>query len=133
MRATKPAKRQCYDRLPSYPLRQWRAVVAILMLTAALSGMAALPPWPLKILIDCALSGAALPPSLDSLLSALSLKTIPQSKIQSLSPRRRGSKIQNGMLPVALVLQDPFLLPLSVAENIAYSRPGASREEIVAR
>jgi ATP-binding cassette subfamily B protein/subfamily B ATP-binding cassette protein MsbA len=33
---------------------------------------------------------------------------------------------------VALVLQDPFLLPLSVAENIAYSRPGASREAVAA-
>ena len=33
---------------------------------------------------------------------------------------------------VAIVLQDPFLLPLSVAENIAYGRPGASRAEIVA-
>jgi ATP-binding cassette, subfamily B, bacterial len=28
------------------------------------------------------------------------------------------------------VLQEPFLLPLTVAENIAYGRPGASREEI---
>jgi ATP-binding cassette subfamily B protein/subfamily B ATP-binding cassette protein MsbA len=33
---------------------------------------------------------------------------------------------------VSLVLQEPFLLPLSVAENIAYGRPGASRDEIVA-
>src|SRR5262249_53981733 len=32
---------------------------------------------------------------------------------------------------VALVLQDPFLLPLTVAENIAYGRPGATRKEIV--
>jgi ATP-binding cassette subfamily B protein/subfamily B ATP-binding cassette protein MsbA len=31
---------------------------------------------------------------------------------------------------VALVLQDPFLLPLSVAENVAYGRPEASRDEI---
>jgi ATP-binding cassette, subfamily B, bacterial len=31
---------------------------------------------------------------------------------------------------VALVLQEPFLLPLTVAENIAYGRPNASREEI---
>jgi ATP-binding cassette subfamily B protein/subfamily B ATP-binding cassette protein MsbA len=30
------------------------------------------------------------------------------------------------------VLQDAFLLPLSVADNIAYGRPGATREEIVA-
>jgi len=33
---------------------------------------------------------------------------------------------------VALVLQDPFLLPLTAAENIAYGRPEASRDEIVA-
>jgi ATP-binding cassette subfamily B protein/subfamily B ATP-binding cassette protein MsbA len=32
---------------------------------------------------------------------------------------------------VALVLQEPFLLPLTVAQNIAYGRPGASHEEIV--
>jgi ATP-binding cassette subfamily B protein/subfamily B ATP-binding cassette protein MsbA len=33
---------------------------------------------------------------------------------------------------VALVLQEPFLLPLTVAENIAYGRPGASQAEIKA-
>lgn len=33
---------------------------------------------------------------------------------------------------IALVLQEPFLLPLSVAQNIAYGCPGASFKEIVA-
>jgi ATP-binding cassette subfamily B protein/subfamily B ATP-binding cassette protein MsbA len=33
---------------------------------------------------------------------------------------------------VAIVLQEPFLFPMSVADNIAYGRPEASREEIVA-
>jgi ATP-binding cassette subfamily B protein/subfamily B ATP-binding cassette protein MsbA len=33
---------------------------------------------------------------------------------------------------VAIVLQEPFLFPLSVAENIAYGRPDASRAEIEA-
>lgn len=33
---------------------------------------------------------------------------------------------------ISIVLQDPFLLPMSIAENIAYSRPGAGRDEIVA-
>jgi ATP-binding cassette subfamily B protein/subfamily B ATP-binding cassette protein MsbA len=33
---------------------------------------------------------------------------------------------------VSVVLQEPFLLPSTVAENIAYGRPGADREEIVA-
>ena len=33
---------------------------------------------------------------------------------------------------IAVVPQEPFLLPLTVAENIAYGRPGASRHEIIA-
>jgi len=33
---------------------------------------------------------------------------------------------------VALVLQEPFLLPLTVAENIAFGRPDATQAEIVA-
>jgi len=33
---------------------------------------------------------------------------------------------------IALVLQDPFVLPVSIAENIAYGRPGASRSDIAA-
>jgi ATP-binding cassette subfamily B protein/subfamily B ATP-binding cassette protein MsbA len=33
---------------------------------------------------------------------------------------------------VAIVLQDPFIFPLSVADNLAYGKPGAGRTEIVA-
>jgi ATP-binding cassette subfamily B protein/subfamily B ATP-binding cassette protein MsbA len=33
---------------------------------------------------------------------------------------------------VSLVMQEPLLFPLSIAENIAYGRPGASRAEIEA-
>ena len=33
---------------------------------------------------------------------------------------------------ISIVLQEPFILPLSVAENIAYGRAHASREEIIA-
>ena len=33
---------------------------------------------------------------------------------------------------IAMVLQDPFILPITVAENIAYGRPEASREEVEA-
>jgi len=32
---------------------------------------------------------------------------------------------------ISIVHQEPLLLPLTVAENIAYGRPGASREEII--
>jgi ATP-binding cassette subfamily B protein len=33
---------------------------------------------------------------------------------------------------MSLVLQDPFLLPLTISDNIAYGRPGARHDEIVA-
>ncbi len=33
---------------------------------------------------------------------------------------------------VALVLQEPFLFPLTIADNIAYGRPGAARAEVEA-
>jgi ATP-binding cassette subfamily B protein len=42
----------------------------------------------------------------------------------------RGVQLKSLRAQIALVLQEPFLLPLSVAENIAYGRPGATREEI---
>jgi ATP-binding cassette subfamily B protein/subfamily B ATP-binding cassette protein MsbA len=33
---------------------------------------------------------------------------------------------------IALVPQEPFLFPFSIAENIAYGKPGASRQEVEA-
>jgi ATP-binding cassette subfamily B protein len=33
---------------------------------------------------------------------------------------------------ISIVLQEPFLLPMTIAENIAYGRPGASLDEISA-
>jgi ATP-binding cassette subfamily B protein/subfamily B ATP-binding cassette protein MsbA len=44
----------------------------------------------------------------------------------------RGLQIRSARDQVALVLQEPFLLPLTVADNIAYARPDATRSEIVA-
>jgi ATP-binding cassette subfamily B protein/subfamily B ATP-binding cassette protein MsbA len=44
----------------------------------------------------------------------------------------RAVQLQSLRGQMAVVLQEPFLFPLSVAENIAYGRPGASRQEIEA-
>lgn len=41
-------------------------------------------------------------------------------------------KLSNLRAQVAIVLQEPFLLPLTVAENIAYGRPWAKQREIEA-
>jgi ATP-binding cassette, subfamily B, bacterial len=44
----------------------------------------------------------------------------------------RNLKIVNLREQVAMVLQDPFLFPMSVADNISYGKPGASHEEVIA-
>jgi ATP-binding cassette subfamily B protein/subfamily B ATP-binding cassette protein MsbA len=44
----------------------------------------------------------------------------------------RDIKLEDLRRNIAIVLQEPFLLPVSVAESIAYGRPDASRDEIVA-
>jgi ATP-binding cassette subfamily B protein/subfamily B ATP-binding cassette protein MsbA len=44
----------------------------------------------------------------------------------------RGVKLSSLRSQVSLVLQEPLLLPLTVAENISYGRPDATRSEIVA-
>ncbi len=33
---------------------------------------------------------------------------------------------------MSVVLQDPFMLPLAIADNIAYGQPGASQEQVIA-
>lgn len=42
----------------------------------------------------------------------------------------RSVQLQSLRRQIAVVLQEPLLFPLSIAENIAYGRPGASRAEI---
>jgi ATP-binding cassette subfamily B protein/subfamily B ATP-binding cassette protein MsbA len=44
----------------------------------------------------------------------------------------RTVKLADLRAQVSIVLQEPFLLPLSVADNIAYGRPRAGRDEIIA-
>jgi ATP-binding cassette subfamily B protein/subfamily B ATP-binding cassette protein MsbA len=44
----------------------------------------------------------------------------------------RQLKVRSLREQVAIVLQESFLLPLSVADNLAYGRPNATREEIIA-
>jgi ATP-binding cassette subfamily B protein/subfamily B ATP-binding cassette protein MsbA len=44
----------------------------------------------------------------------------------------RSLRVRNLREQVAVVLQDPFIFPLTVADNIAYGRPAAGRDEIAA-
>jgi ATP-binding cassette subfamily B protein/subfamily B ATP-binding cassette protein MsbA len=44
----------------------------------------------------------------------------------------RGLRLEGVRRNVSLVLQESFLFPFSIAENIAFGRPGAGEDEIVA-
>jgi ATP-binding cassette, subfamily B, bacterial len=52
--------------------------------------------------------------------------------IQLDSADLRSLRVRDLRAHVAIVLQEPILLPTSIAENIAYGRPGATRAEIEA-
>lgn len=43
----------------------------------------------------------------------------------------REIKLRSLREQIAMVLQEPFLFPITIAENIAFGKPGASREEII--
>jgi len=60
-----------YRRLMKYSLRQWRALIVILLLTIASSAVTLLQPWPLKLLVDYALGKSTDSQSLGSFLNAL--------------------------------------------------------------
>jgi ATP-binding cassette subfamily B protein/subfamily B ATP-binding cassette protein MsbA len=44
----------------------------------------------------------------------------------------RNFQVQSLRRQIAIVLQEPFIFPLTVAENITYGRPDATRDQIVA-
>ena len=64
-------------RLTPYIGREWRRLAVIGLLTVLSSLSAALQPWPLKVLIDYALGGAAVPAALVDALARLSLAPSP--------------------------------------------------------
>ncbi len=66
-----------YLRLRHYAHREWRGLLVIFGLTVVVSALVALEPWPLKILVDYALSDVALPGPLRSVLELLSLNPTP--------------------------------------------------------
>src|SRR5262245_26057849 len=68
---------QRYYRLLQYARPYWRSFGLILVATLAASALAALQPWPLKLLVDHVLGSDPLPQWLQSLLTALSLEPTP--------------------------------------------------------
>jgi len=59
-------------------VRQWPGLVLIAALTAGTSVLAALQPWPLKLLVDHALGAHGLPEEITGLLNLLGLTPTPE-------------------------------------------------------
>ncbi|MCK8602052.1 ABC transporter ATP-binding protein [Desulfoferrobacter suflitae] len=91
-----------YRRLLKYTFQQWPLLLIILVLSICASAIAALQPWPMKILVDYALDGAALPETLQSLLEALTLQTSPALLVLSAALGSLGFYALNSLVDVAL-------------------------------
>ena len=63
-----------YRAFARYPLRQWRLLLAVVVVAALTASVSAALPWPLKFLADDAFGGHSVPSALRSVLADLSLK-----------------------------------------------------------
>jgi ATP-binding cassette, subfamily B, bacterial len=66
-----------YGWIIGYVVRQWPSLLFIFGVTVSYSGVAALQPWPMKILVDYALGSAEVPAWLHSLFTSLTLDPTP--------------------------------------------------------
>jgi len=94
-------KRKC-ARLYPYVLRQWPCLLWIITLSVSTSLVAALQPWPMKILVDYALGGNSLPEGIASALETLSLTPSPAVLIFTAALGSLGLFALNSMLQVGL-------------------------------
>jgi ATP-binding cassette subfamily B protein/subfamily B ATP-binding cassette protein MsbA len=101
---TKPvmATLRRYARLLPYTWRQWPALLLILGLTAVTSGLVALQPWPIKILVDYALGDLAVPARFSRLLQYLSPGPLPTTLIAVAAAASLGLFVLNSLLEVGL-------------------------------
>src|SRR2546421_12881083 len=65
-------------RLLRYVLRQWPSLVAIFGFSTAASAVAALMPWPTKLLVDNALGQTAVPAAVRTALASVALLPSPR-------------------------------------------------------
>ena len=91
-----------YRRLLKYCLQQWPALLTILLMSIAASGIAALQPWPMKILVDSALGDAGLPSYLQRLFASLGLQSSPAMLILFAAFGTLGFYALNSLLDVGL-------------------------------
>jgi ATP-binding cassette subfamily B protein len=72
-----PTRASKFGRMLAYARPEWRGIAVVFALTALYSALAALQPWPLKILIDYGLASAALPSWLQETLAVNGVSASP--------------------------------------------------------
>lgn len=91
-----------YKKIIRYPLRQWPALVAILVFTAMTSAVTVLQPWPLKLLIDYAVGETAVPIFIHTFFKHISLSLTPAVLVIAAAIASLGLFAINSFLEVGL-------------------------------
>ena len=94
-----------YARFMPYILRQWSALVNILLLTVIAAAVTTLMPWPLKILVDYAIGDSGLPLPVVEFLGFLSLQPTPLLLIIVASIASLGLFVLNSVLDIVTTWQ----------------------------
>ena len=93
-----------YKRLTRYVFRQWRWLIAILSLTIISSAASALQPWPMKLLVDFALSDTEVSGAIVSTLATFSLQPTPTVLVVFAAVASLGIFVASSALNVGLSL-----------------------------
>jgi ATP-binding cassette subfamily B protein/subfamily B ATP-binding cassette protein MsbA len=91
-----------YRQVLKYTAHQWRYLLGILSVTAVWSAVAALEPWPMKLLIDYGLKRQDLPSGLASLLRATAIPQTPLALIACAAMATLALFVIGGALGMAL-------------------------------
>jgi ATP-binding cassette subfamily B protein len=93
-----------YRRVLAYALTQWPMLAAILALSITVSAFTALQPWPLKILVDYAVGGQAIPPAVQSWMVAVGVVPTPLALVVVAALASIAVFAVNGLLDATLTM-----------------------------
>lgn len=93
-----------FRRIFGYALHQWRLLLVITACTFGYSVTAALEPWPMKLLVDCALGDSGAPAAIQSALRSVNLQPTPWIMVVTAALASLGLFVVNSLLGVAMGL-----------------------------
>src|SRR5262245_52578191 len=93
-----------FRKIVGYAFHQWRLLLVILACTFGYSVTAALEPWPMKLLVDCALGDEVAPAAMQAALRSVNLQPTPAMLVVTAALASLSLFVLNSVLAVGMGL-----------------------------